>query len=217
MDFSLARQFMIDSQIRPSGATDPELVAAFANTPREAFVPTAMRPVAYSEISIETAEDRALWRPRDLALLIEAAEPAATDVALIVGAGAGYETALLSHLVETAIGLEEGEADSTATSERLAEHGFDSALCVPGKLEAGLADQAPFDLILIAGMVETLPSSWTDQLSEGGRLAVVVSDGSGYGHARIYTKAGGTVAFRNVFEVSVPKFPAFDKATNFAF
>lgn len=217
MDHSLARQFMIDSQIRPSGVTDPEQVAAFVNTPREAFLPKSQEAIAYSELAIETSEDRSVWRPRDFALLVEAAEPREDDVALVIGAGAGYETALLSHLVETAIGVDDNEAIVNQTTERLADLGFESALCVEGKLDAGLPDQAPFDLILVNGMVETVPAAWTDQLSEGGRLAVVVESEAGLGAARIYTKAGASVSYRTAFEVTVPKFSAFDRAETFTF
>lgn len=217
MDYSLARQFMIDSQIRPSGATEPDLIAAFQSTPREAFVPKAQKSVAYSEIHIETSENRHIWRPRDFALLVEAVAPDENDVALIVGAGAGYETALLSQLVETAIGIDETEDLVAQTNERLADSGFERALCVEAPLAAGLDDQGPFDIIVVTGAVETVPDSWPQQLSEGGRLGVVVQEAPGIAEARIYTRAGDSIGCRTVFEVNVPKFPGFNREKSFTF
>ena len=73
MNFEAAREIMVDSQIRPNDVSDPEFVHAFLNTPREAFVPATRKPVAYSELEIETSEGRALWTPRDTAKLLKAA------------------------------------------------------------------------------------------------------------------------------------------------
>jgi len=217
MDYQAARQIMVDSQIRPNDVANPHLVAALLSVARERFVPKPRRSVAYSELEIETSEGRALWIPRDFAKLLKAVEPKTTDIALIIGAGAGYETAVLAQLVETAIGLEDDEEVVTATSERLAELGNDRAVIVEGKLEAGLAGQGPFDVIFVNGMVQHVPESWTDQLAELGRLGVVVQTGSTLGEARLYTRANGIVSYRKAFEATPPRFGMFDASPEFTF
>lgn len=217
MDFPAARRIMVDSQVRPNNVTDPELVGALLRVEREAFVPVSRKSVAYSELVIETSEGRALWTPRDFSKLVKAMDPQRSDIALVIGAGAGYETAILAEIVETAIGLEEDEAVVEATTNRLADQGADRAVIVAGPLEKGLADQGPFDLILINGMVETIPEAWTAQLSEGGRLGVVVETGRGLGEARIYRRSGDVVSSRTSFEASPPKFSAFKAEKTFAF
>lgn len=136
---------------------------------------------------------------------------------MIIGAGAGYETAVLAQLVETAIGLETDETLVAATSERLAELGNDRAVIVEGGLSDGLADQGPFDVIFVNGMVQSVPESWTAQLSELGRLGVVVQTGATLGEARIYTQSDGVVSYRKVFEASPPKFDLFDQKPVFTF
>ncbi len=217
MDYQAARQIMVDSQIRPNDVANPRLVSALMSVPREKFVPKSRRSVAYSELEIETSEGRSLWTPRDFAKLLKGVAPEAADIALIIGAGAGYETAVLAQLVETAIGLERDEAVVTATSERLAELGNDRAVIVEGGLEQGLADQGPFDVIFVNGMVQSVPDSWAEQLSEFGRLGVVVQTGATLGEARIYTRADGVVSYRKVFEASPPKFDLFDEKPVFTF
>jgi len=154
MDYAAARRIMVDSQIRPNDVTDPEIVSALMKVAREAYVPASRKAIAYSELEIETSEGRALWTPRDFSKLLKGVEPRREDIALVIGAGAGYETAILANLVETVIGLEEDESVVNATTTRLADQGADRAVIVQGKLEDGLADQGPFDLILINGMVE---------------------------------------------------------------
>jgi len=217
MNFDAAREIMVDSQVRPNDVSDPEIVHAFMRTPREAFVPATRKPVAYSELEIETSEGRALWTARDTGKLLKMAQVKPTDIVLVIGAGAGYEAALLSHMAETVIALEESAGLVDAMSERFAVLGIDRAVAVDGKLEDGLADQGPFDVIYVCGMVETVPDAWAKQLAEGGRLALVQLDPDGVGRGKVYTRAGDTVSARYGFDAFPPKFSRFDRKKAFVF
>ena len=217
MDFDLAREIMVDSQIRPNDVTDPRIVSAFLRTPREVFVPNARKGVAYSEQEITTSPGRALWIARDTAKLIKMAEIQPADVVLVVGAGAGYEAALISHLADTVIALEETAQLVDAMSQRFAAIGVDRAAPVEGPLAKGLPGQAPFDVIYVAGMIELLPDAWTEQLRDGGRLAAVMADAGGMGRGKVFTKAGNTVSAREGFDCCPPRFSAFDRKPSFSF
>ena len=217
MDFAKLRRVMVDSQVRVNDVTATEVVSAFSTIPREVFVPKGMRASAYAELEIETGETRAMWLPRDLGKILRAVEAQASDVSLVIGAGAGYSAALLGHMTDAVIALEDDEALVDAMVERFAEIGMDEAVGVQGDLSKGLPDQGPFDVIFVAGMVEEVPQAWLDQLSDGGRLAVVVSTGRGIGAARIYTRAGDTFGFREAFECCPPVLPGFEKKTEFVF
>ncbi len=217
MDFEAARRTMVDSQVRPNDVTDPELVRAFLSVPREAFVPKSKRALAYSELEIATASGRALWTPRDTAKLLRALAPEPDDVCLVVGAGAGYEAALLAHLTETVVALEDSPEAAEALSDRMAELGYDRVVAVHGDLTRGLADQGPFDIILICGMVETVPDALTDQLADGGRLGAVVQIDEALGRGRVYTRAGDTVSWRETFDGCPPKFDVFNRPRTFQF
>ncbi len=217
MDFANLRQVMVDSQVRVNDVTSTEVVSAFSNVPREVFVPKGMRSCAYAELEIETSEDRAMWLPRDLGKILRGLEPQSSDVSLVIGAGAGYGAALLGYATDAVIALEDDEALVDAMAERFAEIGMDEAVAVQGDLSAGLPDQGPFDVILVAGMVETVPQAWLDQLSEGGRLGVVVATGRCVGAARIYRRAGDTFSYREAFECCPPVLPGFEKKSEFVF
>ncbi|MCR9196314.1 MAG: protein-L-isoaspartate O-methyltransferase [Hyphomonas sp.] len=217
MDFANLRQVMVDSQVRVNDVTSPEVVSAFSNVPREVFVPKGMRSCAYAELEIETSEGRAMWLPRDLGKILRGLEPQANDVSLVIGAGAGYAAALLGFITDAVIALEDDDALVDAMTERFAEIGMDEAVAVQGELSAGLPDQGPFDVILVAGMVETVPQAWLDQLSEGGRLGVVVATGRSVGAARIFKRAGDTFSYREAFECCPPVLPGFEKKSEFVF
>ena len=217
MDFDLAREIMVDSQIRPNDVTDPAIVAAFLRTPREEFVPSARRSVAYSEMEIETAPGRSLWTPRDTAKLIKLAQIKPTDVVLVIAAGSGYEAALISHLADTVIALDDKPGVVDAMTTRFAELGLDRIAPVEGKIAEGLSEQAPFDVIYICGMVETLPDAWGAQLAEGGRLVAVVGDDGRLGRGKVFTKAGDTLSARDGFDACPPRLVEFDRKPTFTF
>jgi protein-L-isoaspartate(D-aspartate) O-methyltransferase len=217
MDFDSAREIMVDSQIRPNDVTDPRIVSAFLRTPREVFVPNARKGVAYSELEIETSPGRALWTPRDTAKLIKLADFRPTDLVLVIGAGAGYEAALISHLADTVIALEETAQLVDAMSQRFAALGIDRAAPVEAPLTEGLPEQAPFDVIYVAGMIETMPGSWAAQVRDGGRLVAVMADAGGIGRGKVFTRAGDTLAAREGFDACPPRFGAFDRKPSFSF
>jgi protein-L-isoaspartate(D-aspartate) O-methyltransferase len=211
-----ARRNMVDSQIRPNDVTRPDIVQAFLSVPREAFVAKSKESLAYSELEIETSTERALWTPRDFAKLVDALEPQPEDEVLIIGCGAGYECAIMSQITTVVIGLDDDEARVSATTERLTNLGYDHVACVSGDLRDGVASEAPFDIILINGMVEAVPPALLDQLGEGGRLGAVIGTAR-LGKAYIYSRAGEAVSHRPVFEATPPRFSVFDKPKAFNF
>ncbi len=217
MDFAQLRKVMVDSQVRVNDVTAPNVVSAFSSVPREVFVPKAMRASAYAELEIETSEARAMWLPRDLGKILIGLAPDARDISLVIGAGAGYSAALLGHMTEAVIALEADEDVVDEMTERFAKIGMDEAVAVQADLALGLPDQGPFDVILVAGMVEEVPEAWLTQLSEGGRLGVVVASGRGVGAARIYTRAADTYSYREAFECCPPVLPGFEKKPVFVF
>lgn len=217
MDFDSAREIMVDSQIRPNDVTDPRIVSAFLRTPREVFVPNSRKGVAYSELEIETSPGRALWTPRDTAKLIKLADFRPTDLVLVIGAGSGYEAALISHLADTVIALEETAQLVDAMSQRFAAVGVDRAAAVEGPLAKGLPEQAPFDVIYVAGMIETMPETWASQVRDGGRLVAVMADAGGVGRGKVFTRSGDTLASREGFDAYPPRFAAFDRKPSFSF
>src|SRR5579885_3180871 len=106
-DFAAARTHMIESQLRPNRVTDERVLEAFARVRRELFVPEAVRAIAYIDEDLPIGRGRYVIEPRVAARLIQAAAPQRTDTALVVGAGTGYEAAVLSGLTRTVVALEE--------------------------------------------------------------------------------------------------------------
>src|SRR5690606_39279329 len=95
MNYAVARQHMVDSQIRTNKVTDERLIETIRALPRELFVPEALRARSYLDDDVELAPGRFLMEPMVAARLIQTAEVKPTDMALVVGAASGYAAALL--------------------------------------------------------------------------------------------------------------------------
>lgn len=206
---------MIDSQVRPNDVTDRRLIAAMASIPREAFVPAGREALAYADRSVETGPGRHMMAARDFAKLVHAADITPEDRVLDIAPGSGYSTVVLAKLAGSVVALEQDEPAAAAVRNALARSG-DKAEVLAGSLRAGAAAKGPFNVIFVNGAVEDVPQAWIDQLADGGRLAVVVTEGV-VRRARIYVRSGGKTAWRAPFESAAPTLPGFEKAEVFRF
>jgi protein-L-isoaspartate(D-aspartate) O-methyltransferase len=217
IDFDRLRQSMVDSQIRPNDVTDPRILAAMLEVPRERFVPPQRAGLAYLDDDIvvrEAGEDspaRYLVEPMILARLVQALNLTAQDHVLDVGCTTGYSTAILSHLAGAVCGLE-SDSELAAAAQR----NVPNARIVTGPLTGGAALAGPFDAILINGSVEVVPESLLSQLKEGGRLVAVVRKGPP-GRATVYARNNGAVSARPLFDAAVPPLPGFEAPQGFVF
>lgn len=215
-DFAAARHAMVEGQIRTADVTEPGVVDALRTVERERFAPKSKRTLVYGDIDIQLGEGRWLMRPRDFAKLVQALEISPDDVVLDIACGRGYSTAVFARLAETVVGLESDAALAAKASEALAETGADNAAIVEGSLQAGAPGQGPFDVVFVNGAVSEPPQTWFDLLAEGGRLGVVVKTGP-VGRATIFTRAGGVVGDRVVFDSAAPMLPGFERPAAFTF
>ncbi|HVO16958.1 MAG TPA: protein-L-isoaspartate O-methyltransferase [Alphaproteobacteria bacterium] len=217
VDYAVARRNMVESQIRPNKVTDPLLLAAFLEIPREQFLPKAKRGVAYVDEDIELGDGRYLMEPMLLARLLQTAEVKPTDIALDIGCGTGYSTAILARLCNTVVAVESNRKLAAEAGAVLSRLGIDNAAVIEGPLERGYPKQAPYDVILFGGAVAEVPTPILDQLGEGGRLLAVIDDGSRVRKGTIMTRLGGVISGRPVFDAATPLLPGFDRKLGFVF
>src|ERR1700761_2735894 len=102
-----ARTNMIETQTPPNNVTDVRIHAVLDAVPRERFVPTAKRALAYADVPVEIAPGRYLLDPRTFGKLLQLAGLRATDRVLDVACGTGYSTVVLAKIVKSVIGLEQ--------------------------------------------------------------------------------------------------------------
>jgi protein-L-isoaspartate(D-aspartate) O-methyltransferase len=212
-----ARANMIESQLRPNKVTDERLIEAFSRLRRELFVPEPLRGVAYVDEDLPLGRGRYLMEPMVAARLLQALMPERKETALVVGAGVGYEAALLASLTRGVIALEADEEPARLGRAALVDHRIASVVYVEAPLAAGHRQRAPYDVILFGGAVAEIPSEVAAQLAEGGRMAAVLRPGAGLGRATLTTRTGGVLAQRVIFDAATPLLPGFAPKPVFVF
>jgi protein-L-isoaspartate(D-aspartate) O-methyltransferase len=217
-DFAAYRHNMIESQIRPNQVTDSSVLSAFAEIPRETFVPARLAPVAYVDESIPLGGGRYLVEPRVTARLVQALAVKSTDKALVVGAATGYMAAILSRLAAQVVALEVDGTLAGQATQNLRALGIGNVTVVQGELCRGHAKNAPYDVILCDGAIAEIPPALGDQLIEGGHLATVILRGDGAtGYGILALKTHGIVSDRTLFDAVTPLLPGCAPEPAFAF
>ncbi|MCK5744615.1 MAG: protein-L-isoaspartate O-methyltransferase, partial [Oricola sp.] len=181
------------------------------------FLPAGLREQAYVEREIAYAPGRTLITVRDFAKLAAAAAPHAGDLCLTVAAGAGYSTAVLARLVDMVVAVEGDEALAAAAQDNLTKLGVSNAAVLQVPHEAGAADQGPYDLIFIDGVIEKRPDALLQQLKDGGRLAAIQRIG-GVSRGVLYRRSGDAFACVEKFDASAKTvLPGFAAEKTFVF
>ena len=208
-DFTLARQVMVDNQLRPQGVTDRGVLAAMGKVERERFVPEVARASAYFDRSLPIGQGRSMMPPAALGRLLTEASPKAGQRALVIGSGTGYAASVLREIGLTVVALEADESLASAASAA----GIDTLV---GDLARGSAKGAPYDLILLDGAVEEVPAALGSQLAADGVLVGAIVD-RGVTRLIAGSSANGAIGWRSIADSDVAPLPGFERPRAFTF
>ena len=169
-----------DSLIRKLSAeiSDRRTLDAIAAVPRERFVPPAYRSAAYEDIALAIGAGQTISQPAIVAIMIEELELRRFDRVLEVGAGSGYQAAILGRLAREVITVERIPELTESARALLEELGCGNVRVEQAGDALGWPDEAPYDAIIVAAAAPRLPRALIDQLAPGGRLIVPVGSRS---------------------------------------
>lgn len=156
------------------------VITALASVPREEFVPTAYRHLAYDNTPLPIAAGQTISQPLIVALMTELLDPQRDDIVLEVGTGSGYQAAVLSSLVAQVYSIEIVEELARGAEAVLDELGYTNVVVRAGDGYAGWPEHAPFDAIIVTAAAEELPPPLLQQLKPGGKLVIPVGERHGY-------------------------------------
>lgn len=157
-------------------AFDPRTMRALAAVPRHEFVPEEERGSAYLDEPLPIGHGQTISQPYIVALMTDLLAVKSGAKILEVGAGSGYQAAVLAKLARTVHTVEIVPALARACRARLARLGFANVVVHEGDGSAGLEDEAPFDAILVTAAARRVPPALVAQLGPGGRLAVPLGE-----------------------------------------
>ena len=175
-DTTPANDRMIREQVVARGVTDAGVIQAFRSVPRDLFVPKHLHAAAFDDGPLPLDCGQTISQPYIVALMTQLLRLRPADSVLEIGAGSGYQTAILARLVRTVYSAEL-EADlARDVQSRLDLLGITNVVLCVGNGITLFRDRAPFDAILSAAAPLHVPEELIDQIGDGGRMVIPVGE-----------------------------------------
>ena len=178
-DPAAAREQMVERQLRRRGISDERVVAAMSKVPREEFVPSELRELAYEDGALPIGHGQTISQPYIVAVICSLLSFRGDEHVLDVGTGSGYQAAVLAELAAEVTTIERVPELVERAREVLTRTGYDRVDVRAGDGSLGVPEKAPFHGIAVAAAAPTIPERLYGQLAEGGRL--VLPKGSRWG------------------------------------
>jgi protein-L-isoaspartate(D-aspartate) O-methyltransferase len=173
--YARKRQRLVE-KVRAQGIADPRVLDAVGRVPRHRFVPEAVAQRAYDDSALPIGYGQTISQPSLQALYLETLEIDRGDRVLEVGAGSGYQTALLAELCSNVYAVERIPELTQRAREILDELGYDNVALVTKDGTTGWAKYAPYDSILVGAAAPGVPDALVEQLKPEGRLLIPIGD-----------------------------------------
>ncbi len=195
---------MIESQVRINDVSDRALIFAISQIEREKFVIESDIAFAYAEKLVKSQSGRHLMKIRDFSKLAQLARPMSGEKVLVLGGASLYSAAIFAFM-----GCNVTVYDDVSCK-------LDGTETICGDLKTPNANTANnFDLIFVDGGVEEIPTVWSKNLKDGGRIALFHYSGE-IAEAKVLVKSGDNLSSHSFFDAKPPKLAAFNKVAEFS-
>jgi protein-L-isoaspartate(D-aspartate) O-methyltransferase len=196
------RQRMVADQLRANGISDPAVVKAMAEVPREEFVPARLRSLAYIDRALSIGWGQTISQPLVVAAMTQALAVEREDTVLEVGTGSGYQAAVLSRLCRQVVSVELEPALAERAAATLRRLGYANVEVAVGDGHQGWQPRSPYQAILVACATPEVPAALVEQLDEGGRMVIPLGSArADHQDLRLLKKNGGSLESRDLFAV----------------
>ena len=173
-DYEELREAMVKTQIESRGVKDEDILSVMQDVPRHLFIDESLWPKAYSDGPLPIGHGQTISQPYIVAFMTELLRPDTHHMVLEIGAGSGYQAAVLAKLVHHVYTIEivpELGRNAKAALKRL---GYDNISVRVGDGYKGWPEEEPFDRIIVTAAPEKVPEALLDQLKPGGRMVLPV-------------------------------------------
>jgi protein-L-isoaspartate(D-aspartate) O-methyltransferase len=186
------RAGMVDL-LRRRGILDPRVLKAMAEIPRHLFVPEALAAKAYGDHALPIGEMQTISQPYMVARMTELAEVDKDSTVLEIGAGSGYQTAVLSAVAGRVFSIERISDLARSAQRNIRQLGCYNATVKWFDGTIGWSDHAPYDAILVAAGSPEVPEPLVKQLAVGGKLVIPIGSEEQQVLVRIIRTESGVV------------------------
>ncbi len=217
MNFEQARINMIDQQIRSWEVLDSRVLEVMREIPREEFVPTRHRKIAFSDLRIPLSHDQLMMKPVEQGRLLQSLALLPGEKVLEVGTGSGFLTACLATITGNVTSIEIIEDIAEQAKANLEAHATEGVKLMTGDaLEAGF-DDSVFDAIVVAASVAAIPEHFIRWLNADGRLFIVRGNAPAMEALVVTRSPSGRLSEQSLFETDLPRLIGAEDAPVFNF
>lgn len=177
IDFTKARQEMIEEQLASRDIIDKKLLRAMSQIPREEFVPSNKRKLAYNDAPLPIGQSQTISQPYIVALMTQLLTLSGREKVLEVGTGSGYQAAILAGLAREVFTIERHRGLLEKARKVFKKLKIKRIKAKVGDGSQGWQEKAPFEAIIVTAAAEDIPQALIEQLADGGRLVIPVGKG----------------------------------------
>jgi protein-L-isoaspartate(D-aspartate) O-methyltransferase len=170
---------MVACQIERRGIRDKRVLRAMRDVPRHEFVPNEARSRAYEDCALPIGFGQTISQPYIVAFTVTNLALCAEDRVLEVGAGSGYQSAVISRLVAEVYAIEILDELVCRAVRDLRRLHYENVLVRKGDGYNGWAECAPFDAIAVAAALDHIPRPLVNQMREGARMVIPIGTSAG--------------------------------------
>ena len=189
--FLKKRNEMVEKHIIARGISDSTVLAAVRNVGRHNFVPENLRSFAYDDRPLPIGFDQTISQPYIVAFMTQALKLTGIETVLEIGAGSGYQAAVLAEIVKEVYTIEIIKPLAEKAEKNLLQNGYSNVHVRHGDGYEGWPERAPFDAIILTAAPPYAPTTLIQQLAEGGRM--IVPEGKWSQQLILYKKVDGRV------------------------
>ncbi|MFQ3249257.1 protein-L-isoaspartate(D-aspartate) O-methyltransferase [Glaciecola sp.] len=178
MAISSRKGMQLAQLLEQEGVKDNRVLTAIANTPREIFIPDALKHKAYQNTALPIGQGQTISQPYIVAKMTELllSAPVPPKKILEIGTGSGYQTAILAGIFSQIFSVERIKALQFQAKRRMNQLDLHNISMKHGDGWQGWNSKGPFDGIIVTAAAAQLPQALLEQLNDGGRLIIPVGD-----------------------------------------
>jgi len=164
------------SQLRQQGIHDENLLKAISEVPRERFIDEAFEHKAWDNVALPIGSGQTISQPYMVARMTALLGLNPHSRVLEIGTGSGYQTAILSHLVDHVYSVERIKGLQWQAKRRLKQLDLHNVSTRHGDGWQGWPSRGPFDAIIVTAAPPEIPIALIAQLAEGGIMVLPVGE-----------------------------------------
>ena len=199
--YKIVREKMITQQIKARGIKDKKVLEAMRSIPRHKFVSSDFESSAYKDIPLPIGCGQTISQPYIVALMTELLKLNEKNKVLEVGTGSGYQSAILSKIVNQIYTIEIFEELGISARERLKDLGYSNVKVKIADGYYGWPQEAPFDAIIVTCVSDHIPPPLIEQLKNGGRMCIPVGNVFQVQNLMLVKKEKGKISIKNILPV----------------